>query len=155
MLKLKKLVTALKKQPKAVAPKAPTEKKAFSRHDIASLATEHGVDFAACWLTSPTQHALGRELVRVADDLGAAKTAQSTKVLVVEGDKVFAWPLVGLTGDTYTRMHGKMRVNGSINLLRRFYKPTHVQVLTRTDAQKVLTTTKKKVDADCKKVVLA
>lgn len=135
---------------KIAAPKGGLHRKA----NILAATAQHCIDGAGAWLGTQIIAKVPEQLIRIADRLAAVKLPKvEGKVLLVQGKKLYAWPLTGLQGDTYSRLHQgekgtkRFEVRGSIKVLRDAYKSPNVQVVTIEQALKKATSMK--TDAGC------
>lgn len=124
------------------------------RSNILQASAQHMIDGATAWLGTAIIAKVPETLIAMATKLHAHKLNKiEGKVLLVQGKKLYAWPLVGLQGDVYSRVHQgekgsrRIEVRGSLKVLRDTYKSANVQIVTVEQALKKATSMK--TDAGC------
>lgn len=166
-IKSKKLAAKVAAQSKSANLKAVSAKKVevktpsfkretHSRSSVFAAATAMGIDSLRCWQGTEISDKLVNTLISNAEKLTSTRLAKApNKVLVIEGRKAFAMPLVAQSGDIYeipvdkrpedvcakqyaevAKAHKTLR--GSLSALREVYGAKKVHVLAKEAALKLL-----------------
>lgn len=116
--------------------------KGYNVKQVQGIVIQHGIDGHASWLGNEiSDKFIGALLMRASDLEGASLKGGQETLLAVDARLVFVWK-VTLKGDIYERSIGKMKVRGSVNLLRSIYGAKNVHIGNEASMGKLLATKK-------------
>lgn len=132
------------KAPAAFDASNPPER--FSVKGIVVNVVAAGLDGVASWVGSKIDNKFLHALLAQGEVISSKKVARiADKAIVMQGaTKVLAYPLSGLSGDTYERTHNepmlgrKVAVRGSLGLLKKTYGDKNVSVMSLEAARKMV-----------------